>query len=82
MLKIEYRMDGDGTISRKLRVNYVDDDLARSLAPFPPEMLAVYAVVEPEGAPQDRDPWFPARARHLVRSAGTPDVPAREHARV
>lgn len=82
VLKIEYRMDGDGTISRKLRVNYVDDDLARSLAPFPPEMLAVYAVVEPEGAPQDRDPWFPARARHLVRSAGTPDVPAREHARV
>lgn len=61
VLKIEYRMDGDGTISRKLRVNYVDGELARALAPFPPEMLTVYAVVEPAGAPQSRDPWFPAR---------------------
>lgn len=63
VLKVEYRMDGDGVISRKLRVNYVDGQLVEVLEQFPPEMLTVQAVVEPAGLPQDRDPWFAPHPR-------------------
>lgn len=63
VLKVEYRMDGEGVISRKLRVDYVDETIETPLVRFPDEMLVVEAVVEPVGAPQSRDVWFPSRAR-------------------
>lgn len=63
VLKVEYRLDERGVISRKLRVDWVDDHLERVLRRFPPEMLMVEAIVEPAGTPQDRDRWTPPRAR-------------------
>lgn len=68
VLDVRFRMNGDGVISRKLHVNYVDDELVRELERFPDEILAVDAVVEPLGAPQDRDPWFPPRTRAEQRA--------------
>lgn len=70
VLKVEFRMNGDGVISRKLRVNYVDDELVRELGRFPDEILYVEAVVEPLGAPRNRDPWYPPHARHAWSADG------------
>lgn len=63
VLKVDYRLDELGVISRKLRFDWVDDHLERVLGRFPPEMLMIEAIVEPAGTPQDRDPWMPPRGR-------------------
>lgn len=63
ILKVQYRMDYRGVISRKLRVDFVDEHLCQTLRKFPDDMLAVEAVVEPQGAPRDRDVHFPTRSR-------------------
>lgn len=63
VLKLEYRMNSEGVLSRKLRVDYVDEELVAALQSFPSEMLFVEAVVEPEGTLQDRDLFYPIQPR-------------------
>ena len=63
VLKVQYRMDLDGVISRKIRVNYVDAALVEALGRFPDDILAVEAVLEPPGTPQDRDIFIQPRSR-------------------
>ena len=63
VLTVEYRTNAEGVPSRKLRVDYVDDELVHLLRPFRSEMLFIEAVIEPAGTVQDRDHFHPIRPR-------------------
>ena len=76
VLKIKYRMDEFGVLSRKLRVDYVDDELVRALRSFPSDLLFIEAVVEPAGTAQDRDLYRPIRPRQTLPGEIPSAIPA------